>query len=122
MVDARPPSVRARARRPAAALTLGLALAAACGQGAPDPSSTGGPPNLAATTQSTPPEGYLPARLVRPPTQSLEGIQAPLPIPPPNPLTTVLPTQNPGGVEGDRPQRIVTGLAQPDYGVQGATR
>lgn len=63
------------------------------------------------TPENSPPlpAGYVPAWVVKPPAPDPNGA-LPEPVEPPDPLTTPPPMDNPGGVNGDRPERPVPGL------------
>jgi hypothetical protein len=56
------------------------------------------------------PPGFIPAASVRPPQPDPATPEPPRPVEPPNPTAYRPPTDNPGGVNGDRPPRPVPGL------------
>lgn len=56
------------------------------------------------------PPGQVPAWIVRPPPPDPSAPAPPAPIEPPDPATHTPPMDNPGGVNGARPERSVPGL------------
>lgn len=74
------------------------------------------PPEISpweATPDNTPPlpEGQVPAWEVKPPPPDPSVPPPPAPREPPDPASYRPPMDNPGGVNGDRPERPVSGLA-----------
>jgi hypothetical protein len=69
-------------------------------------------PPWKATPNNTPalPEGTVPTWEVDPPPPDPSAPLPPDPVDPPNPAEHRPPLHNPGGVNGDRPPRLVPGL------------
>lgn len=69
-------------------------------------------PPWEATPENTPPvaEGFVPAWKVRPPPPDPSVPPPPAPREPPEPARHRPPMDNPGGVNGDRPERPMPGL------------
>jgi hypothetical protein len=102
--------------RPPGASSVSAAPAAVAEEGTPTatpaPIAEGTRRSEAKRDEAAPsPESrFIPAWKVNLPPSDPNTPQPPLPAEPPDPRTTRLPMHNPGGINGDRPERKVPGL------------